>query len=404
MDTFVARQPIFDRDRNVVAYELLYRPGPQNAFGNSDPEVASMATVEATLHTFGLDQLLGDKLGFYNASRSLLLHEHWSLLPTGRSVIEVLEIVEAEPGIVASCAALKAAGYQLALDDFVHSPAAAPLVDHADYIKVDFLATSPAERAAMVARYAPRGITLLAEKVETWEEYTEAVTLGYTLFQGYFFCRPEMLTARGVLPLKVSLARLIAEVNRRDLNFDRLEALIRQEVALSVKLLRYLRSASFGWRHEVETISQALRVLGERATRKWASLVTVTMMGEDKPQELVGTSLLRAQFCEELANALPQCERPGELFLVGLLSTLEALLDTPLENLLEQMSLGGDVTAALHGEPSPLTTPLELVLAWERGDWTRVEELARQLDIPADFLPAAYTRSVAWVDEVMGQH
>ncbi len=403
MDIFVARQPIFDRDRRVVAYELLYRPGPRNEFGASNPDIASMATVESTLHTFGLDRLLGDKLGFYNASRSLLLNEHWALLPVGSSVIEVLEMVDAEPGILASCTSLKAAGYQLALDDFVFRAEAASLVDHADYIKIDFRATPPTERVAIVQRYAPQGITMLAEKVETWEEFTEAVHAGYALFQGYFFCRPEMLSAREVLPLKVSLARLIAEVNRRDLNFDRLEALIRQEVALSVKLLRYLRSASLGWRHEVESISQALRVLGERATRKWASLVAITMIGDDKPQELVATSLLRAQFCEELATALPQYERPGELFLVGLLSTLEALLDTPLPALLDQMSLGGDVAAALRGDPSPLTAPLELVLAWERGDWPRVETLATTLDVTNDLLSGAYVRSVAWVDEVMGQ-
>ena len=210
-----------------------------------------------------------------------------------------------------------------------------------------------------------------------------------------------MVTGKDVTPVKANLVRLIQEVNRPELDFDALEALIKREVALSVKLLRYLHSAGFGWRHEVSTISQALRVLGERPTRKWASLVALTLIGEDKPVELVVTSLVRAQFCEELGaeGALP--ETVADLFLTGLLSTLDALLDRPLEQVLEQMAVSDDIRHALLGGDNHLADTLGLAVAYDRADWERVELLARKIAFPESRVPEAYRRAVEWVYRIL---
>lgn len=400
MDIYVARQPIFNRDRQVVAYELLFRSGLQNTFGQNDPSTASIRMLDTTMLGFGLESLLGNRLGYFNASRKMLLDKFWSLLPPKQTVVELLETVEPDDEVVAACAAVKEAGYQLALDDFVFSPEYEALVKFADCIKIDFLATTGAERAELAQRYRARGIKMLAEKVETYEDFNEGLAAGYELFQGYFFCKPEMVATKDVSAHKGNLARLIAEVNRPELDFDALEQLIKQEVALSVKLLRFLRSAGLGWRHEVETLGQALRVLGEQGTRKWASLVALTMIGEDKPMELVTTSLIRAQFCEEVGNRVSGMGRPAELFLVGLLSTLEAMLDQPLPELLGRMALSDNVNAALLGEKNSLGDTLAMVKAYDRGDWDRVDHFAARTGLSIDALPKAYHRSVQWVGEI----
>lgn len=400
MDIFVARQPIFDRNREVVAYELLFRSSARNEFGQHDTTTASLQMVDTTLLGFGLDSLLGERPGFFNASRKLLVEEHWRVLPPGRSVIEVLETVDPDPDVVQACANARSAGYRVALDDFVFRPEYEPLVAHADYIKVDFLLTQGEERAELAKRFSRRGIRMLAEKVETYDDFRQGLDAGYELFQGYFFCKPEVLSGKDISAVKTSLARLLSEVNRPDLDFDALEELIHHEVALSVKLLRYLRSAGFGWQRDVQSIGQALRILGEKATRKWASLATLTMIGDDKPQELVTTSLLRAQFCEEVGVKAAGSNRRSELFLVGLLSTLDALLDKPLPELLGQMSLSHEVTDALLGGETVLGDCLEMVIAYDHGDWDKVDTIAAKTGIAKQDLPGAYHRSVEWVGAI----
>lgn len=398
MDLFVARQPIFDRHRKVVAYELLFRSGLQNAFGNADPTKASRQMLDTTLLGFGLDALIGDKFGYFNATRDVLVNQHWSLLPRERTVIEVLETVEPDAEVVAACQAAKTGGYRLALDDFVFRPDYEALLKLTDVVKVDFLATRGAERQQLAQQFVPRGITMLAEKVENYEEYQAGLDAGYELFQGYFFCKPEMVTGKDVPAVKSNLLRLIQEINRPDVDFDNLERIIKSEVALSVRLLRYLRSAGFGWRHDIESIGQALRVLGESNTRKWASLVALTMIGEDKPAELITTSLVRAQLCEQLGIEANLPDRQSDLFLAGLLSTLDALLDKPMGEILSQLAITDEIRSALSGGDTALGETLQLAVSYDRADWERVAQLAPRMALPAPVLPIAYRHAVEWVN------
>lgn len=400
MDIFVARQPIFDRRRVVVAYELLFRSGLENVFGQHDPHRATMQIMNTTLLGFGLDALVGDKPAFLNAPREVLVRQHWAVLPPARTVVELLETVEPDAEVTAACAALKRAGYRLALDDFVFRPEYEALLPFADYIKVDFLITRGAERTAVARRLGRPGTLMLAEKVETHEDFRDGLAAGYELFQGYFFCRPEVMTGKDIPAVKVNLLRLLHEINRPELDFDRLERLIKQEVALSVKLLRYLHSASFGWRHEVASIGHAIRLMGEQATRKWASLVAVTLVGDDKPAELVTTSLVRAQFCEEIGVESGLSGRSSDLFLTGLFSTLDAMLDRPLEQVLEQMSVAPEIREALLGGEGRLGDVLAMAMAYDRGDWERISALAARLGVAEPRLPEAYNRAMEWVGKI----
>ena len=302
-DVFIARQPIFDRCSSVAGYELLFRSGPENRFPTMDTDLAASQGLERALMSFGFDSITDSKPAFVNLSRRVLLSELYTLLPPERSVIELLETVEPDADVIAACGRLKDNGYRLALDDFVYRPGFDPLLDLADFVKIDF--RNEASRApATVDRLKGRPPRLLAEKVETLGERVLAERLGFELFQGYFFCKPEMIAGKAIGPSKANYLRLLREVGQGEVEFDRVESVIRQEVAFSIRLLRYLNSAGFGWRYEVETINHALRLLGVRQLRKWVAAVATVGLAEGKPTELLVTGLLRARLAELLVEGL----------------------------------------------------------------------------------------------------
>jgi c-di-GMP-related signal transduction protein len=399
-EIFVARQPILDRRQEVYGYELLFRSGLENFCHHPDLDQASFEMLHTSLLGFGLDVLLGDRAGFVNASRQVLLQEFYMVLPRERTVIEVVDSVEPSAEVVAACQGLKRAGYRLALDDFVRRPEMAPLADIADVIKVDFLAVPEDDRRAIIREFTPRRVLLVAERVETRAQFAQAMAEGFTHFQGYFFCEPQVLQAADVPAYKGNCVRFMAELHRAELDFDRLEAVIKQEVALAVKLLRYLNSAGFGWRHEVTSIRHALRVLGERATRKWCSLMAVTVLGDDRPAQLVVTSLVRAQFAEQVGWEAGMAARGVDLFLIGMLSTLDSLLGRPMEEALSAMPISQEIRQTLLGQATALSPVWSLVLAYERAQWDAVRDSARAADVSTGRLPGLYRDAVQWVDRI----
>ncbi len=394
-DVFIARQPIFDRADLVSGYEILFRSGPENRFIAPDPSLAATQGLERTVMSFGFDELVAGKTAFVNVSRDILLSGQYSLLPATRSVVELLETIEPDPAVIAACRRLKDDGFRMALDDFQYRPAMAPLLALADIVKVDF--RDPAHRtAAALAPLRDTSCTLLAEKVETREERDLAETLGFELFQGYFFCRPEMIKRRAPTPSRMNYLRLLAEVGQVDADFDRVEALIRQEVAFSVRLLRYLNSAGFGWRYEVESINHALRLLGVRELRKWISAVATVGLGDGKAPELVLTALLRARLAELLAEPAGLGQADLDLFFSGLLSVMDAVMDEPLEKLLDSMAVSPKISRGLLRREPPFGPVLDLVVAQERGDWSRVEALTDSLGAPRERVQEAYVRASSW--------
>jgi c-di-GMP-related signal transduction protein len=399
-DIFVARQPILDRRQEVYGYELLFRSGMDNSFRHDNLDQASFEMLHTSLLGFGLDVLLGEKPGFVNASREVLLQEFYLVLPRDRTIIELIDSVEPTPEVVTACQGLKHAGYRLALDDFVRRPGMAPLADLADVVKVDMLSTDHAERRAIVREFAPRGVMLVAERVETRAAFGQALEEGFSHFQGYFFCEPEILSGTDVPAFKRNCVRFISELHRPELDFDRLETVIKQEVALTVKLLRYLNSAGFGWRHEVTSIKHALRVLGEKAARKWCSLMALTVMGNDRPVQLVITGLVRAHFAEAIGREGGLRSRQMDLFLTGMLSTLDALLGRPMEEALSPIPVSTEIRDTLLGRNTTLTPTWSLVLAYERADWEQVKQLSDEADVSVGRLPGMYRDAVQWVDRI----
>ncbi|MDA1266270.1 MAG: HDOD domain-containing protein [Planctomycetota bacterium] len=403
LDTFIARQPIFDRDRVVYGYELLHRSGWTDAFDGRDPDRATVELLNGSLLVNRFQDLTDGRLGFINVPRNLLVQDFLELLPPGQVVIEVLETVTPEPAVIAALRRLRAAGYTIALDDYVDKPGYDRLVQLADIIKVDFQLADSDERRRLIETYSREGLTFLAEKVETNEEYHEGLEVGFELFQGYFFCKPETTARKDVAGSKKSYVDFLREVNRPELELERLETIIKSDVSLSAKLLRYLNSVQFGLQDEICSIKQALIHLGERALRRWGTLMAMAGLGEDKPVELVRTCLIRARFCETLADEVQVEAGSLDLFLTGLFSAIDALMDRPLEVALEDIGLKPDIGSAIRGDDTPLSRAFGLAMACERGDWTTYWQIADDLGLEPVRVADLYAQSIFSADELFGE-
>jgi c-di-GMP-related signal transduction protein len=401
MQVFVARQPIFDTRQRVVAYELLFRNSMENWYPGGDPDLASSSVIRNAVTTFDLRSLTAGKKAYVNVTKRVLCEGLYSVLPPKRTVIELLESIEADAETLAAVRVARAAGYDVALDDFVQRPNIEALMPFANVLKVDFLATVGDERRRIVERARGKKLVLLAEKLETEAEFRIAEKLGYTLFQGYFFQRPEIVTRADIPPSKLTYVRFLRELQAPTLDFGGIEEIIKHDVSLSVRLLKFLNSAAFGWRSRVTSLKQALVLLGERPFRKWASLIAVVGMTGDRPPELALISLIRAKFAEALCPLARLVGAELDAFLMGLLSALDAMVGRPLPELLAEISVSRAIDAALLREDTPLGRVRALVLAYERGDWSGVAAFAKTLGINETKLPAIANASAAWASETL---
>ncbi len=396
---FVARQPIFDRHQNVCAYELLFRSGFENFYVHADGDAASR-TVMDNFFFVGMETLTEGRKAFINCTREVLVKGLASLLPRQRVVLEILEGIEPDVEVVDACQRLKQDGYTIALDDFTEPIRCGALVELADIIKVDFSLAEDETRTALVRDLARPGLSFLAEKVETQDDFNLARTIGYEYAQGYFFSRPQVVSSRDVPSFKLNYLRILQEVSQPDLELGRIETLIKQEASLCFKLLRYLNSALFGFVGEVKTIHHALRLLGERDLRRWVSVVAIETMAQDKPAELVVSCLVRARFAELLAPHAGLEPHRENLFLMGLLSLMGAILDQPMASILHHLPVSKPVKSALLENRGPLSPVYQLILAQETADWNAVARIASELRLSDQKVTDAYLASVAWVQSI----
>ena len=287
-DRFIARQPIFDRRLKIFGYELLFRAGPENRF-RPGQSVADDVIVNSTM-LFDMQTLVGHSMAFFNVDEAALRREVPKLLSPKKVVLEILETVRPSPQLLDICGALAADHYILALDDFVDEPKWEPLIPFIQFLKVDFRAAAHDLRARIADRYLSRGIHLLAEKVETEAELQDAKSLGYTYYQGFFFCQPSMLSGRDIPTSKPVCMRLLQAVSAPELDYHLLEDLFRQDPALTYRLLRYLNSPVLAFRAEIHNVRHAITLLGDREFRRWVAIVTLVTMAESKTPELVKTA------------------------------------------------------------------------------------------------------------------
>ena len=396
---FVARQPIFGRDQNVFGYELLFRSGAENAYDATDPDASTLDVITNSLLDIGLDELTGHKRAFINFTRNLLLEDVMELLPKDLVTVEILEDIEPDEEVLAACRRLKDEGYVLALDDFVLADSGSAFLDLADIVKVDFVGTTAEERQSIAEDLTRRGIRMLAEKVETAEEFQEALSGGYDYFQGYFFSRPVIHATRKISGNKLNRLRILEQVNRPELSYEDIDAIICQDVSLSYKLLRYMNSAWFGLRYPIESIKRALVQLGTQEIRKWAALVTLRDMGEDKPNELLLMSMRRAKMSESIGAMTAMNQQGSELFLMGMFSVIDALLDAPMQDVLDKLPLEEQIKMALLGQDCPFGAVYNAVRTYEKGAWDDFAQYAAALNLDILKMPQTYASSLRWAEE-----
>lgn len=393
---YVARQPIVDREEKVFGYELLFRDGLEAAF-SGDTDEASRATLDRSL-LMGIDVLCDGKRAFVNLTRNTLIRGLVTLLPSVMTVVEILEDVPPDPDVVAACRTLKEAGYTIALDDYVADDVRAPLAEIADIIKVDMLLTTPAQQVDLIKRYGPWRCRMLAEKIETHGDFVRARDQGFVYFQGYFFRRPETLSTRDLPAHQLNYLRMLQEVSRPELNVIELEKLIKTEASVCYRLLRYMNSAIFGLKSQIHSVRHALSMLGEHQVRRWVRLVAMVGAGQDKTSDLVLAALVRGRFGELLQPLVPHGE--SDLFLLGLLSLVDAMLEMPMTEVLERVPLDAETKAVLLGQSSVLRPVYQLMLAHESGQWAEAANLSQSLHLDSDEIAGFYWRAQQWAREV----
>jgi len=398
---FIARQPIFDRSLNVYGYELLYRQAGKANYDHLDGDQASARVITDGIFGIGSKILSAGKKAFINFTEQLLLEEVATLLPTEAIAVEILEDVLPTDEIVSACKFLKEKGYTIVLDDFILEKKLKPLMELADIVKVDFLSTPPKMQKAYVRYFRERGAGLLAEKVETQATLRQAMDMGYAYFQGYFFGQPNLLAERIMSTYKINYLRLMKEIANQNIELSLIEDIIKRDVSLSYRLMKFINSVHFGFRVEIHSIRQALALMGMVELRKWLSLLAMSAVSRDKPGELMMHSLVRARFCELLAPKAGFSKMSAELFLLGLFSMIEAFLDRPRAEIFEELPLSEDIKAALLKGQGPFYPIFELVRSYERGGWDELSRLAQLLNFDEGEIPQLYLDSIEWASSTL---
>ncbi len=400
MDVYIARQPIFTKNKRVYAYELLFRRSMGKKLGQVSGNRATTSVLSSAFLTEGIEKISGSKPCFINFTEQLLGKDIAGFFSKTKIVIEVLEDVDPTEKVIEVCRGLSEKGYLIALDDFVYARKLEPLIALADIIKIDFRLSTIDEIERMLYRMSHHRLKFLAEKIETYEEFDKALKLGFSYFQGYFFSQPETLRIREVASVKMNLMNLLAEVNRKKTTVDRLDAIISMDLGITYKLLRYINSAYYYLLHEVTSVRQAIIYLGAKEIRRFVTLVIISELASDKPEELVSLSITRGRFCELLAEPDKSSADQSDLFLMGLFSLLDALLDTPMEEIMKSLPLADGVKEALVEGKGILFPYLRLVVAYERGDHSTCGKILPELGLSGAEVMEHYLTAVGFADRV----
>jgi len=399
MHRFIARQPILDRYEKVYGFEILFRPGEDEAWPTMNGGQAGEETSSVTSPFEGITEITDGARAFIKCPRQALIGGYAASLPRDQVVLEVLASREPDEEVVAACRKLKDAGFMIALENF-QGAWQEPLADVADIIKLDVSASTDRAQWLLLRKYRPRGAVFVADKVDKRTQFQAAVQQGFSYFQGQFFCRPQPSPTSVVAPTKIAYLLVLRAVTRQEINMQEVSDIIKHDLALSYKLLRFLNSARFAFRSQIKSIRHALMLLGQDEIRKWIGLISVAALGEGAPPILVTTALIRAAFCESLAPLLGAPKRQSDYFFLGLLSCIDVLVGRPMRLVLEELPIAPDVSAALVGEPNLLRDVLQTAISYEQGNWGEFSQLAKKLALKENSLGALYLQALRWSGEL----
>jgi EAL and modified HD-GYP domain-containing signal transduction protein len=396
MFAYIARQAILNRDKELYAYELLFRDGEENCFPDIPPDEATSKILTDSHLDLGLEDISAGKPVFINFHQDTLLHRFPTSLDPKKVVIEVVETVKPTSELVQACKTIKDLGYSLALDDHDFDPQWDALLPYINIIKVDIVECDEQTLIDSIGKYADSKIKLVAEKIETMEEFEKYRDMGFDYFQGYFFAKPEIIKQKKLPTSKLSLIELISASSSAEFDLDKVNSIIERDVSLSYKLLRFINNPLVNKSNEISNLRHALNYMGQVEVKKFIALLALANLGDNKPFELIHLSLIRAKFCELMGQAKSLSNNPPTGFLLGLFSLLDALLDQPMQGIVEKLPIGGNIKAALCGDESDLRQFLSLIRAFEAGYWNGVANISKQLSLDLKMTQAFYNESLKW--------
>jgi c-di-GMP-related signal transduction protein len=403
MEVFVARQPIFTKEKEIFAYELLYRNNQENKFPDIDGDMATTDVIINSFINIGINELSNGKPCFINFTEKLLRLKLPIYFKPNEIVVEILENVEFGVELIDICKELKGKGYQIALDDFVldrNNPYTFSLIKYADIIKVDFRDTT-IEMRQLIEKVAHRlNIRLLAEKIETVEQYETAARKGYEYFQGYFFSKPVVLSTKDVPEFFQNYFSIINHLSTSEPDIDYITQLIEQDLSLSFKLLKLINSPAFRSVNKINSIKQAIIRLGVDELKKWLYILAIRgkITGKSEwSREISDNSLIRAKMCELIALQEKNSYEASSYFLTGLFSLMDVLLGMEMDEILKFMPLQEDISEALKGNSNHLKDTLDLVISIEKGYWSNLSILSEKLRISEEKALTYYNEAFKWM-------
>ena len=389
---FVARQPIYDTNNHLIGYELLYRAGDTDVAKFEDGKIASSQVILNSFLDIGFDNLVGSSDAFINITEDFILDESLTPMYEKQIVLELLEEITPSEEVVTGVKRLKDHGYKIALDDFKYSHEYDELLDLTEFVKLDVIQLGEEGIVRELDYLKPYNVKIVAEKVETQEMYTFCKELDFDFFQGFYFCKPELIKHKKTPSNKLVVLNLIKELVDPDFSFSEIEKSLAQDATLTYKLLRYVNSAAFTQRREIDSIKEALALIGGDTILKWTTLILMMQLVEGKPQALLVTALVRAKMCELLGN-----EFSGQMFTIGLLSLLDALMDRPLVDILDDLTLSSNVKMALLDYRGDNGGILLNVIRYEQGKWD--ELIIDGVDMKDYF--SSYMDAIQWADSTI---
>ncbi len=395
-DLFVARQPIYDKSLAVFGYELLYRSGDIEEAVFTDGSRATSETILNSFMEIGIDRLVGSAQAFINFPEKLLVGDSFTPILAEQSVLEILEDTRPTEEVIEGIKRLKEKGYKIALDDFQFKESLRPLLALADFVKIDVLALDESQIIKEIKYLKDYDLKLIAEKIETQEMKALCVDYGFDYFQGFFFCKPQLVKQKLIPTNKVVALNLLNKIQDPSLDYEEFQVILSQDVSLTYKLLRYINSAMFSLRREIESIKDAVVLLGQDNVKKWLSLILLSRMDTNKPNELIVVALIRGRMCELLAEELHPEVQP-QMFIIGLFSVLDALMDVPMVDLLDTVILSTPIKLALLDQEGEQGEILDLVFAYEQFKFKQLVDHS----IATDNLRNYYLESVQWTEQAM---
>ncbi|MBU3136723.1 HDOD domain-containing protein [Clostridium gasigenes] len=400
MKIFLARQAIYNKNTKIVAYEILYRNSLKNAFDKNQKQEEATYKVMQNISSFGLNILTKNKLAFINFPEEVINSNMATLLPPDKVIIEVLETVEPTKEIIANLKFLRHKGYTIALDDISTYKQVEGFLGVIDIVKIDYKLSNKAERINIIQKLKNKNIKMLAEKIETENEMIEAKILGFDYFQGYYFSKPTVMESEDIAAKNRTIFYVIIELMKEDYDINRMENLIKSDIGLTYKFIKFINSAYFSFIQEVSSIKNAVMLIGANELRKWLCIISISEMNSNIGEEHANNIIIRARMCELISENKGYNDK-DLAFMVGLFSDIHMLMDKSLIDVVEELPIGKEGKAALLGEDNIYSDILNLVIAYENMDEEKIQIISSKTKVNIDKLGEIYLASIEWGSKLL---